>query len=412
MPDISRKGPSFSHALPKQEAKEAPQARRYLALWFPFLSTDRVRARRLRERSAGGRDDRETQAAPPLVLCASQGGALRIGALDRQAAASGLSQGMTLAAARARVPSLDVEEMDPGSDARLLAALAGLCEVFTPLTALDGMNGLALDVSGCAHLFGGEEALLDRARRRIARLGIESRACNAGTPDAARAMATFGPGGCVPAGGDEAAARRLPVAALGMEAETTVALARAGLMTIGDLADRPSQALTARFGAALTTRLARVLGREDIRVTPLRPLPACLAERHFPEPLGHADALVPVLRRLAQDMADALERRDAGGRSFEASFFRSDGAVRRLTVETMRPLRDPAMIMRLMSLKMDALADPLDPGFGFDAVRLAALRMEELPQRQPALDGGGAEEDTAEALIDRLVARFGREAVR
>jgi protein ImuB len=347
----------------------------------------------------------------PLVLYANQGGALRITALDRKAAGAELSIGMTLAAARARIADLDVEEGEPAADAELLGALAGLCEAFTPLVALSGKDGVMLDISGCAHLFGGEEALRQQAVRRLARLRLDVRTCIAGTPDAARALAVFGQDGYVPAGQDEMAVRPLPITALDMETETTVALSRAGLRTIGDLADRPSQTLTARFGASLTTRLARILGREDIRITPIRPIPACMAERHFPEPLGHMDSLVPVLARLSQDMTAALERRGAGGRMFEAAFFRSDGAVRRLMVETMQPLRDPAMLLRLITLKMDALADPLDPGFGFDAVRLSALRLEDRAQHQTEIGGGGVEEDTAEALVDRLAARFGSAAV-
>jgi protein ImuB len=318
---------------------------------------------------------------------------------------------MTLAAARARLAELNVEDGDPAADARLLGALANLCEMFSPLVALDGADGLTLDVTGCAHLFGGEQALLDQAARRIARLGLEVRASMAGTPDAARALASFGPGGWVACGEDEAAIRPLPAAALGLGPETTLALARAGLRTVGDLASRPPQALAARFGSGLTTRLARVLGREDIRIAPLRPAPACTAERHFPEPLASVERLMPALRRLSLDMAADLERREAGGRAFEAVFFRVDGAALRVTIETMRPLRDPAMLLRLLALKMEALADPLDPGFGFDAVRLSALRLEALPHLQARLEEGADEEDTAAALVDRLVARFGSSAV-
>jgi protein ImuB len=413
-PDISRKGQPFSLPSPEPEATASQaQGRRYLALWFPLLSTDRVRIGRQKSRLArqGENGRLERRSDWPLVLCANQGGTPRIKALDRKAAAAGLTIGMTLAAARAYTTSLDIEDSDTDADARLLGALAGLCEVFTPLVAHSKADGVMLDVSGCTHLFGGEEALLQRAIRRIARLGIETRACMATTPDTARALAIFGQGGCVPAGGEEAAVRPLPVTALDMEAKTTVALSRAGLRTIGDLANRPSRVLTARFGPALTIQLGRILGREDIRITSIRPAPACMAERHFPEPLGHMDSIMPVLARLSRDMAAALERQGTGGRLFEAAFFRSDGAVRRLMVETMQPLRDPVMLLRLITLKMDALADPLDPGFGFDAVRLSALRLEDRPQHQAEIEGRGVEEDTAEALIDRLIARFGRTAV-
>ena len=198
-------------------------------------------------------------------------------------------------------------------------------------------------------------------------------------------------------------------------AGTTLALVRAGFTTLGDLADRPSHLLAARFGAGLGAKLRRILGHEDIRITPLRAPPEVMAERHFPEPLGLMESLLAAFERLARDIAEALERRGAGGRVFEASFYRADGAVRRVRIETARGTRETAGLMRLLRLKLDALSDPLDPGFGFDALRLAVTRSEPLSQRQPGLDGGTGRENEADdiaALVDRLVARFGRENVR
>ena len=61
----------------------------------------------------------------------------------------------------------------------------------------------------------------------------------------------------------------------------------------------------------------------------------------------------------------------------EAVFFRADGKVERIAVKTGAPLRDPDVMLRLLHQKLDALADPLDPGFGFDLIRLEALLAEE-----------------------------------
>ncbi len=322
---------------------------------------------------------------------------------------------MSLAQARARAGALATQDADPAADAAFLNDCAQACEMFTPLVARDGADGLLLDITGCAHLFGGEDALRARACRRLRAAGLAARAALAATPDAARAFARFAPeGGCAPAT-EEARARRLPLAALECDVETALALARAGFATLGDLADRPSAALAARFGPRLTRRLDRILGREDMRITPLRAPPDIMAERHFPEPLALTESLMATLERLAIDVAVLLERRAAGGRRFEASFFRTDGMVRRLLVETAQPARDPESLMRLVRLKIDALADPLDPGFGFDAVRLAVLRSEPLHAGQTHL---GEERETADdarafaELANRLVARFGRENVR
>jgi protein ImuB len=394
--------------------------RRYLALWFPFLASERL----LRKASAGPGDK-------PLVLVEKDRGALRLSDCDARAVALGLTRGLTLADARARIPELMVVEADPAADLRFLDQLAAFCDRYTPLVAFDPPHGLVLDITGCAHLFGGEGEMRHALGARMRRLGLSLRASIAGTPEAARALARFGDCALAPPGADEAAVRPLPVAALEASPETVIALSRAGLKTLGDLADRPSQALSARFGEALATRLRRMLGREDARITPLRPPPDCVVERHFPDPLQDIDGLEAILARLLGEAARMLEARGEGGRAFEISFFRSDGAVRRLALETGRPSRDPAAILRLYRERIDALADPLDPGFGFDAIRLAVPICEPLgtPQlkafssevgtgsreenasRITSLDGRAVEDGAVAELVDRLVARFGRERV-
>ena len=379
-----------------------PMQRRYLSLWFPFLSTDRLQ----RQNARSGAPDE-----PALVLVEKDHGALRISACDRRAIKLGLRPGLTLADARARIPDLVALDAQPEADARFIQRLAAFCDRFTPLVALDPPHGLMLDITGCAHLFGGEEGLVEliAGKMRAGRLGIRS--AIAGTPEAARAASRFGRGGIIPPGGDEAMARGLPLAALELPAETTTALSRAGLKTLADLADRPSMTLSSRFGEALVTRLRRILGREDTRITPLRPPPDCVVERHFAEPMLDMDGLETVIERLIGEAARVLELRGEGGRVFEISIFRTDGAVRRLTIETGRPSRDARAILRLWRERVDTLSDPLDPGFGFDAVRLAVPLCEPLNQAQVNLDGRAVEEDAVADLVDRLVTRFGRDRV-
>lgn len=378
--------------------------RRYLALWFPFLPTDRLRRER-RVARFGGPDE------APLVVVETQHNALRLVDCDANAVQLGLTRGLTLADARARLPALVAVEAEPEADQRLIDRLAAFCDRFTPLVALDQPHGLLLDITGCAHLFGGEAALLALIAGYLQRGGLAHRHAIAGTPEAARAISRFGPGGIVPAGGDEAASRSLPVAALGIGAETVIALSRAGLKSVGDLADRPSSALSARFGEGLATRLRRTLGREDARLTPLRPPPACMVERHFAEPLLDMAGLEPIVVRLIADASQVLEQRGEGGRAFEISFFRSDGAVRRLMVETGRPSRDAKALLRLYRERIETLADPLDPGFGFDAIRLAVPVCEPLNTHQQSLDGRAVEDEAVADLVDRLATRFGRDRV-
>jgi protein ImuB len=159
------------------------------------------------------------------------------------------------------------------------------------------------------------------------------------------------------------------------------------------------------------TQLRRVMGIEDIRLTPLRALPECMAEQQFAAPLLDMDNLIVIVARLAGAVAEQLETRALGARAFEASFFRSDGVVRRLLVETAEATRDADVTLRLMKLRMDTLADPLDPGFGFDAVRLSVLATAPLGQGQNDLDGERKNQAPVAALLDQYAVRFGAERV-
>lgn len=349
------------------------------------------------------------------MLVEKASGALRIAAVDANAARLGLRIGMALTQARAQAPDMETAEADGAADARFLRAMAEASEIFTPLVALHGQNGLVLDITGCAHLFRGEGKLGQAARRLMERLGVQTQAAIAGTPEAAWAFARFRRGTITAPEKAASLAHTLPIAALDQDKETNVALSRAGFRTLEDLAARPSQLLSARFGEALVAALRRTLEQEDIRIVPLRTPPEVVAERHFPEPLGLMESLLATLERLAGDVVRTLEARGAGGRAFETSFFRADGVVRRVRIDTAQGTRDVQSLMRLIRLKLEALADPLDPGFGFDALRLAVLRAEPLTPAQPRLDGEKGATEGAQGLADlvnRLMARFGRESVQ
>lgn len=372
-------------------------ARRILALWLPWLPADRLR----RSSLCAVPDKR------PLVIFAKVGGALRLVHTDRRARELGLFPGLTLADARARLPDLDIAEDNEAADRAMLEKIADWCDRYTPLVGLDGADGLILDITGCAHLFGGEAALRQDLFRRLRRFGFLSRSAIAATPDAARALVRYGAGGICAPGETAKTVGLLPIAALGTDDETVLALRRAGLRTIHDLACRPRAPLAARFGRDLLDRLSCVLGEVDRPVSPRRPLPDLAAERHFSEPVALADQFVGTLGELAEELEHSLETRGEGGRRFEASFFRSDGEVRRISVLSGRPLRNPDVITRLLAGKIEALADPIDPGFGFDLIRLSVSAAEKLPPAQASLDGNADGDEAVSELIDRLSARFG-----
>lgn len=353
---------------------------------------------------------RETRGEPsefPLVTTEKVKGAQRLMAVSPDAKRAGLAVGMTLADSRARIPDLWVEKMDAQADAALLDRIAEDCDRFSPAVVVDAPDGLLLDITGCDHLFGGEAQLRGTFSHRMRSAGLHVRTVIASAPDAARALARYGRAAIVPPGEDAIAVRVLPVAALGLEEDDRLAISRAGLKTIGALADRPSLPFAARFGEQMTLRLRRIQGIVDPPLAPRRAVPMLWVERHFPEPIGRMEDVEAVLSELGREAGARLSERREGGRVFEASFFRADGAIRRVVIETGRPMRDAATLLRLFREKLDALADPIDPGFGFDLIRLSIPQAEHFEALQPGLDGRAVEADAIADLVDRLSTRFG-----
>ena len=150
-----------------------PRQRRILALWLPRLSTDRLTRKNGRPSDA------------PLVISGKANNALHVHALEARAERLGLYPGQPLANARAMVQPLVVVPADRKAETKLLEDLADWCDCFSPFVALDGSDGLLLDISGGAHLFGDEAALLQQITGRITRQGFTIGGAIAGTGPAA-----------------------------------------------------------------------------------------------------------------------------------------------------------------------------------------------------------------------------------
>jgi protein ImuB len=377
---------------------------RFLSVFLPRLPTDRL----LRSRRG---------AAPEaFALYARVKGAERLSAVDAGAQKRGLLPGMAVADARARCPALALAEADPQADAATLAALADWSRRFTPLAATHPPDGLMLDVTGAAHLFGGEAALLDEIEARLARQGFGARAALAPGPALARALARFSSVRLVSEtagqGEIDRLAAALPVEALGVEGEAVAGLRRAGLRRIGDLLARPRAPLAARFGQSALTRLDALTCRIRDPISPRFEAPAFIAERRFPDGLTQRADIEATLTRLAADLCPLLERAGVGARRLEAIFYRVDGAVKRIEAGTSRPLRDPARLSALLFERLAAVAEEgLDTGYGFDVLRLCAVETERAGVPQTSLvapvERGAADDADLGDLIDRLGARLG-----
>lgn len=321
----------------------------------------------------------------------------------------GLKPGLALADAQAMYPDLDVVPEDPAADLALLDHLAEGMEVWTPLVALDPPDGLLLDITGCAHLFGGEAAMAAAIRRRLTGRGLTARVAVAATIGCAWGLARHGAEIAAARGREEALLAPLPLAALRLGEDLLAGLADAGLETVTDLLSRPRAPLAARYGAGLMRRLDQALGLVDEPMSPRRPVPEYLVERRLLEPIGLEDHILTAIAALGDLLGRQLAEAGLGATRIEASLFRVDGQVRRLLVGASRPLSAGAEIRRLFADRLAALKEGLDAGFGFELIRLAAQETCRRPPRQPGFEGGARlqAEQAFAGLVDHLSARLG-----
>jgi len=356
----------------------------------------------------------------PLVLIVDAAGGPRIAALNEAAEAAGLAIQDLLADARAKAASLQAHRADPAADDAALRRLALWATRYTPTVSpwgeADGADGFFLDVTGAAHLFGGEERLLADLAARLDRFGLPARLAIAETAGAAWALARFHPAAPVilPAGAEAQALAPLPVAALRLAPDTRTTLRRLGFKQVGALLDKPRAPFAARFAAELLRRLDQALGRAAEPLVPIVAPPVYHSLRYLIEPIVTQAAVVAVATRLMKDLVHALVRDGAGARALRLSLYRVDGEIALIDIGLTLPTRSAEHVARLIDLKLERIAEIVEFGFGFEALGLAittAERMEPM-QTDAAAAGEAAHPERCAALIDNLRQRLGPRRVR
>ena len=332
---------------------------------------------------------------------------------------AGARVGARLTDARALSPELVAEPADVAGDAALVERLARWAGRWSPLVEVDGMDGLRIDVSGAAHLFGGEAGLAADVVGRFAGLGLTAKVAIAATAAAAWALARYSPSPLEGEGdspkasgvrGLETMLAPLPVAALRLPPEPTQILERLGLKTIGALAKVARKSLARRFREADNPldALDRMTGRrpEPLSATPAEPPPRSVFR--LAEPVADPAVTGLALARMADPLCAELAQRRLGARRVAFLAYWVDGEVGEVEAETALPTRDPAHLVRLLGEKLETL----DPGYGFDGFALVAKWCEPLDSAQDALIGEPPRELQLARLIDRLTVRLGASRVR
>jgi len=376
--------------------------RRICSLWLPRLAIERWAA-------VGGGPTGALERTVVLTAEAQHGQLVH--AATEPALEGGARVGGRLTDARALDPALEAVPADVAGDAAWLRALALWAGRWSPLVEVDGADALRLDLTGVAHLFGGEEQLLGEMEARIAALGFSVRGAIAPTAGAAWALARYGAGTVLaPAARLAALLAPLPVAALRLSPQATHTLVRLGLKTIGDLAGVPRKGLARRFREAdhPLDALDRALGRKPEPLTGVRPDPPPRALLRMKEPVTHPEAGSQALALLIPRLVEQLESRKLGARELLLTGYRVDGSLGEAGAATSIPTRDPKHLARLLADK----AGTIDPGFGVDAFALTATWTEQLDAGQETLVGEPSGETRLAELVDRLSVKLGPDKVR
>lgn len=372
--------------------------RRILSVWLPRLGVETA----LRHAPVPG----------PFAVVERSGNADRLAGVSAEAAARGLRPGMALADARALLPDLTTRPADPLAEAAALTALLRWAGRFSPWVGREA-DGLVLDLTGAAHLFGGEAAVMALIARRLARAGLTARLALAPTRGAAHALARHARPGPPPMVLDPAhlpaALAPLPPAALRLDPEVCATLARLGIRDIAALATLPRAPTARRLGPQVMQRLDQAMGRLPEPVTPEAAPPVFAARLTLPEPIGLLSDLAAGLERLLARLCARLEAEGQGATRLLLEARRVDGSPQQAAIRLARPMRDAAALARLFAPKLE----DIEAGFGIDALRLSAPQVEPLPPEQLRTETGAARAagDALADLVTRLGNRLGFEAV-
>ena len=372
--------------------------KRFASVWFRYLTTDRHAIRKPGLRTV------------PFVLAAPVHGRMVITEANAVAEAQGVSRGMVVADAKAFLPVLEVADERPGLAARLLDVLGLWCIRYTPVVAVDPPDGLVLDISGCAHLWGGERRYLNTITSRLWSQGFSVRTAIAGTIGVAWAAARFGKGSSIVQSGEEAGMLKgLPPAALRLESEMTAKLHKLGLRTIGSFMHMPPVALRRRFGNVLPLRLRQALGQEEEFMTPLRPIPPYVERLPCLELIRTATGVEIAIQRLLTILCKRLADEGKGLRAASLLGYRIDGKVVQVGITTTRATANIPHLMKLFGQKVPQI----EPALGIELFVLEASSVEDADPVQEALWGStvGLEDTALSELIDRLKGRAGVRAV-
>jgi protein ImuB len=370
---------------------------RIVAIVFPHLMTDWILRRQPELKEA------------PFALAMAERGRRVIKAVNALAQTKGVFVNMVVADCKAIAPELQVLDYDPEQSKKLLKALAEWCIRYAPIVSVDLPDGLLLDVSGCTHLWGGEEMYLKTIYERFKKIGYDTQLAIADTIGCSWAVCRFGNSISVVEPMKQAKTLSiLPPAALRLEEVIVEKLIKLGLQSIGSFMNMPRTALRRRFGASLLMRLDQAVGTEFEMIEPVKPIPPYEERLPSMEPILTSTGIEVALKTLLETLCERLNSESKGLRTCLFICYRLDGTSQAIEVGTNRPSRNVKHIFKLFEIKIQQI----EPDLGIELFVIQAPVVEDLQNTQDALWAMTTSNEAAIAeLLDRVAGKTGTDAI-
>jgi len=313
--------------------------RRVLALVLPELLCELAEKRLLLGMQRG-------KAKPPLgvvlVTAESKSGASRaaaesvaeqrpvdatakLSAVNESAKRYGVREGQTIAEACALVANLVVREVTLAEVHSTLGCIAEVGLSLGSTVSVEAPDTVCVDITGSAHLQGGELALGSEFANRVRAMGHSVRVAISEGPRLARAFAHwFTPsaadpedrGVCVVLSEHTVSAfAALPINALPLPPDTAGWFARLGVFTIGELCALPRQALSSRLGEAAANVTELCAGRDRAPLVAYVPERTISESSTWDEPVTGTEPLSFVLGGLVSRVSARLTGRGEAAQS-------------------------------------------------------------------------------------------------
>jgi protein ImuB len=293
----------------------------------------------------------------------SLSGGTRIDEISNEARDCGVLPGTTIASAKAKCAELRVRVLRPREAARALEALAELLLAFGAITSpLVDRDAVLVDVTGCAHLHGGDDALLSAITGAVVHAGFSCRGVLASGPEIAWALAHAGQRSRVVEAKDTMRTLgELPIDVLRFEPSTLSYFHKLGLSTVAQLRALPRSSLTTRSDNANLVSHVRALldGEDDTPMTRFQPEEILEERVEIEYGVEQHEALFFVLKPLCDRLSARLQGRSALAARLDVvleldrAMCRDEARERRITIPLACPLRKSTEIFTVLRSRFE-----------------------------------------------------------